>query len=68
MVHIYPSGRVLLSAEGLEVVAHGGGRADFKVVFAFLEAIGDIVDSTTKILYASRLSVNEHFGNAFHEA
>ena len=67
MVHIYPSGRVLLSAEGLEVVAHRSGHADFKVVFAFLEVIGDVVYSTTKILYASRLPVDKHFGNTFHE-
>ena len=53
MVHIYPSGWVLLAAEGLEVVAHRGGHADFKVVFAFLEVMGDVVDSTTKILDTS---------------
>jgi hypothetical protein len=61
VVDIDPSGWVFLAAEGLEVVAHRGGDVDFKVVFAFLEVIGDIVDSTAKILYTSGLIVNEHF-------
>ena len=68
VIDIYPSGWVFLAAEGLEVVAHGGRDADFKVVGSVLEVIADVVDSTTIILDASRLSVDEHLGNTFHEA
>ena len=68
MVDIHPSSWVFLTAESLKVVAHCGRDADFKVIFTFLEVICDVLDSTTKILDASGLSVNEHLRNTFHEA
>ena len=67
MVDIDPSGGVFLAAEGLEVVAHRGGDMNLKFVFLFVEHRGEVVDAPAKILYAKRLSVDEHLGNAFDE-
>ena len=68
VVDIDPSGRVFLAAEGLEVVAHGGRDSDFKVVGSVLEVIAEVVQSSSKILDTSGLSVDEHVGYALHEA
>ena len=68
VVDIHPGGQVLLAAESLEVVAHRGDDADFKVVLPFKEVWGDVVDTSTKILYTSRLPVYEDLRNAFNEA